>query len=343
MSSAPSTSHGQAPSPAIVFNTLNAYQRTNALRGAIELDLFTAIAEGNTTSSAIAARIQASEKGTRVLCDFLTVMEFLTKLNGQYGLTATAAAFLNRHSPAYLGTIVEFIGDPRLTGDFSDIAGIVRKGGTVVEGEGNVEPDNTIWVEFADSMAPLAGMSAALLANMLEASKGAKWKVLDVAAGHGLFGITIAQQNPNAQVVALDWRAVLEVARRNAAKAGVADRFSTKPGSAFDVDLGSGYDLVLITNFLHHFSPEVNEGLMRRIHAGLAAGGRAVTVEFVPNEDRVTPATDAMFSMMMLGTTAHGDAYTFAEYDRMFRNAGFERNEMRELAPSPQRVIVSYK
>ena len=100
---------------------------------------------------------------------------------------------------------------------------------------------------------------------------------------------------------------------------------------------------MLITNFLHHFDPATNETLLRKVHAALAPGGRAVTLEFVPNDDRVSPPTPAMFSMMMLGSTAHGDAYTFRELDRMFRNAGFLSSELREIAPSPQRVVVSYK
>src|ERR1700687_435093 len=83
MSSAPQP---RPPSPAIIFDTLNAYVRTAALRGAIELDLFTAIGDGNTSTSAIAKRIQASEKGTRVLCDCLTVIGLLTKDDHQYGL-----------------------------------------------------------------------------------------------------------------------------------------------------------------------------------------------------------------------------------------------------------------
>src|SRR5580704_6405732 len=91
------------PSPGIVFDTLQAYQRSVALRGAIDLDLFTAIADGNKSLNAIAARIQASEKGTRVLCDFLTMMGFLVKAGGEYALTPDSAAFLNRHSPAYTG------------------------------------------------------------------------------------------------------------------------------------------------------------------------------------------------------------------------------------------------
>lgn len=341
MSSAPQTN--QAPSPALIFETLNAYQRTAALRGAIEVDLFTAIADGNQTASAIATHIKASEKGTRVLCDFLTVIGFLAKHGNEYALTPDSSVFLNRHSPAYMGTVAEFLGKVgQEDGAFADMAALVRKGGTLLDNE-SVSPDNPIWVNFARNMAPFLAMPAEIIAKMVGADSGAKWKVLDIAAGHGLFGISIARHNPNAQIVAVDWAAVLQVAGENAAKAGVADRISPLPGSAFEVDFGSGYDLVLLTNFLHHFDIATNEALIRKIYAALAPGGRVVTLEFIPNEDRVSPTMDAAFSMIMLGGTAGGDAYTFSEYDRMFSQAGFTRSEMRVLTPLPNRVIVSYK
>jgi ubiquinone/menaquinone biosynthesis C-methylase UbiE len=312
------------------------------LRGAIELDLFTAIAEGNTSVEAIAKRIQASEKGTRVLCDYLTIDGLLTKQDRHYGLTTDSAAFLNRHSPAYMGTVARFLGNPLLTVGFNDIAAVVRKGGTLHD-EGTVEPENPIWVEFAHSMAPMMRMPAQLIAKIIGDEVPGECKVLDIAAGHGLFGVAVATHNPKSQIVAVDWAPVLAVAQENAEKAGVASRHSKIPGSAFDVDFGTGYNAVLITNFLHHFDVPTNESLLRKVHAAVAPGGMVVTLEFIPNEDRVTPAMDAGFSMMMLGSTPHGDAYTFPEYDRMFGNAGFARNEMRELAPTPQRVIVSYK
>jgi 2-polyprenyl-3-methyl-5-hydroxy-6-metoxy-1,4-benzoquinol methylase len=339
MSSAP---HAQAPSPAIIFDTLNGYHRTAALRGAIELDLFTAIGEGNTTVAAIAKRIQASEKGTRVLCDFLTIHGLLTKQDHHYGLTADSATFLNRHSPAYMGSISRFLSMPQMLANFDDLAEVVRKGGTLHH-EGTIEPENPIWVEFAHSMAPMMRMPAELMAKMLAAEVPDECKVLDIAAGHGLLGIAVAAQNPKAHIVQVDWAPVLAVAEENAQKAGVGSRISKLPGSAFDVNFGSGYNAVLITNFLHHFDIATNESLLKKIHAAMAPGGVVVTLEFIPNEDRVSPPIHASFSMVMLGTTPHGDAYTFSEYDRMFRNAGFARNEMRELTPLPQRVIVSYK
>ncbi len=142
------------------------------------------------------------------------------------------------------------------------------------------------------------------------------------------------KNNPHVEITALDWKAVLEVAKENAQKAGVADRYSTIEGSAFDVDFGSGYDLVLLTNFLHHFDAPTNETLLRKVHAALADGGRAVTLEFVPNDDRVTPPDAAGFSMMMLTSTPSGDAYTFSELERMAANAGFSRSTIHPLPPT---------
>jgi SAM-dependent methyltransferase len=338
-----STSAAQQPSPVIFFQTINAHQRTEALKAAIELEVFTAIGEGNTTVAEIAKRCETSEKGMRVLCDYLTIMEMLTKQNERYALTLDSSVFLDKRSPAYIGGATEFLCSPMLTEGFKHMTEAVRKGGTAIDGEGTIGPEHPIWVNFARGMAGMMGMPAQLMAKLVDPKADQKLKILDIAAGHGLFGIAFATNNPQAEITALDWKAVLEVAKENAAKAGVADRYSTIEGSAFDVDFGSGYDLVLLTNFLHHFDPPTCETLLRKVHAALADGGRAVTLEFVPNDDRVTPPDAAGFSLVMLAGTPAGDAYTFAELERMCGNAGFSRSTMHPLPPTIQTVVISEK
>jgi 2-polyprenyl-3-methyl-5-hydroxy-6-metoxy-1,4-benzoquinol methylase len=238
---------------------------------------------------------------------------------------------------------VGFIGSTELTDNFKDVAAVVRKGGTLLAEEGTVTAENPVWVEFARSMAPLMAMPAELLAKLCGADKAENCKVLDIAAGHGLFGITIARLNPGAEVTAVDWAGVLSVAKENAQAAGVADRYKTIAGSAFDVDYGSDYDYILLTNFLHHFDQPTCEKLLKKVHAALAPGGRAVTFDFVPNDDRVSPPVAASFSLMMLGTTPSGDAYTYAEFERMFRNAGFSSSELHPLPPTFQQVVISHR
>jgi 2-polyprenyl-3-methyl-5-hydroxy-6-metoxy-1,4-benzoquinol methylase len=338
---APEAQAGKQPSPAFVFEAFNGYQRTQALKTGIELELFTAIGEGNTTVKAIAERCDASERGTRILCDFLTIHGFLTKQGHNYSLTPDSAMFLDKHSPAYLGTVSNFILSPHIKDNFDRLTETVRNGGLVAETV--FEPDHPMWVEFARSMQPMMAMPAKLLAPLVDPEKDKKLRVLDIAAGHGLYGIAFAKQNPQVEVTAVDWPKVLEVAKENAQAVGVADRYHTKPGSAFDVDYGAGYDLILLTNFLHHFDKDTCGTLLRKVHAALADGGRAVTLEFIPNDDRVTPPQAASFSMQMLGGTPSGDAYTFAELEQMFQKAGFARSEMHELPPTVERVVISYK
>jgi ubiquinone/menaquinone biosynthesis C-methylase UbiE len=326
------------PSPLRIFETLRAYQQTAALRTAIELDVFSAICGGAETAAEIAAACGASERGIRILCDTIVTDGFLKKQDGRYACAPDAIVFLDRRSPACIASVAEFLCSPEtLTGSLT-LTDCVRKGGTMEAGEGSVEPDNPLWVQFARAMGPMMSMPAHIMAEAVAGT--GPLKVLDIAAGHGVFGIAIAQRNAEARITAVDWAAVLEVAKENAEKAGVARRYDMLPGSAFDVDFGSGYDLVLITNFLHHFDVATCEGFLRKVHAALKPDGRAVTLEFCPNDDRVTPLTPARFAITMLMSTAHGDAYTFHELESMFRNAGFSASEQRML-PSEQSVIIS--
>ncbi len=338
-----STSAAQQPSPQLFFQTINAHQRTEALKAGIELEVFTAIGEGNTTAAQLAKRCQTSEKGMRILCDYLTIMEMLTKESNRYALTLDSTVFLDKRSPAYLGGATEFLCSPMLTEGSKHIADAVRKGGTMLDNDGTIGPENPVWVKFARAMAPMMAMPAQLIAKLVDPKADRKLKILDIAAGHGLFGLGFATNNQQAEITALDWKAVLEVAKDNAQKAGVSNRYSTIEGSAFDVDFGSGYDLVLLTNFLHHFDLPTCETLLRKVRASLADGGRAVTLEFVPNEDRVTPPDAAGFSLMMLVSTPAGDAYTFSELEKMFANAGFSRSTLHPLPPTIQQVVISEK
>ena len=329
------------PTPERIFNIFTAYQQSGVLRGAIELDFFTAIGEGNTTVEAIANRCKASQRGIRTLADYLTVTGLLTKSGATYELAADAATFLDRRSQAYIGSAIQFLASNSMIDTFKDVAGAVRKGGTTLPGAGTVEPENPIWVEFAKGMAPLMFPNAQAMAN-IAGPAGTKSKVLDVAAGHGIFGIVMATKHPNAHIVALDWPKVLEVAEENARRFNVADRWSKLPGDALSVDYGTDYDLILLTNFLHHFSPADCEKILRKAHAALKPGGRLMTLEFVPNDDRVSPPVPAMFSMIMLTGTLSGDAYTFAELEKMCRNAGFSKSELHDLPGLPQNVILSH-
>ncbi len=338
-----SSSVAERPTPVRIFEMMTAYQGSFTLKAGIDLDLFSAISDGARTPSDLATRLSASERGLRILCDSLVVLGFLTKAeSGEYGLTPDSAMFLVRKSPAYLGGAAAFLMKDEMLRSFEDLTVAVRTGGTVLPGQGTVSEENPVWIDFAHGMANMMFPAAQEIAKrVIPETGGSPANVLDIAAGHGIFGISVAQHHSGARITACDWAPVLAVAEQNAAKFGVADRVRKLPGDALTVDFGTGYDLVLVTNFFHHFDKPTNVTLMRKIRQAVAPGGRVLTLEFVPNPDRVSPPNSAFFSMVMLASTRSGDAYTLAEYQDMFAQAGYSGTEGIALQASPEMVLVS--
>ncbi|WP_035485593.1 class I SAM-dependent methyltransferase [Geminicoccus roseus] len=326
-------------SPDLVIDAILGFTKTAAVSAAVELDLFTEIGAGAQTIPALAARTQASERGIRALADYLVVLGLLTKDGESYGLAEPSAAFLDRRSPMFLGSVTGFLAAPEMTAlSLTDPAGNVRRGGA--DGRATATPDNPLWVRFAESMVPFMGPAAAMTAGIVAGWNLKPAAILDVAAGHGMWGIALARQAPGAVVTAIDGAPVLDVARRNAAEAGLSERYRTLPGDAFEVPFGDSFDLVMMAHLLHHFDAPACIRLLEKAKAALAPGGRALLPEFVAGEDRVTPPFAGLFSYLMLNNTPAGQAHTRAEFADMAHKAGFGTVEFVPLEPTPQTLIV---
>jgi 2-polyprenyl-3-methyl-5-hydroxy-6-metoxy-1,4-benzoquinol methylase len=335
---------GLPPSPAAIFEIARGYQNSYVLKTGVELDVFTAIAKGSHTAAEISKAVGASARGVRILCDALTVLGFLVKSGNSYSLTPDSAAFLDSRKQAYLGKAFQFLMHPMNMKNIERFSEAVRKGAGGGARDG-LQPNDPVWVDFARGMAPMMVPAAMAIASRLKpllAGKAAP-KVLDIAAGHGIFGITVAGHIRSTQIYAVDWASVLEVARENARLHSVGDRHHLIPGSAFDVEYGSGYDAVVLTNFLHHFDVATNERLLKKVANAMNPGAHLVILEFVPNEDRVSPAVQALFSVTMLSNTAAGDAYTFAELEKMCSQAGFAGAKQVALEEMPQTLVLAHR
>lgn len=334
---------GLPPNPATIFAAANGYQNSFVLKAGVDLDVFTTIAKGSHSAAEIARAANASERGIRILCDALTILGFLVKNGASYFLTPDSATFLDSRSPAYLGNAFKFLLDSSHLENMVRFAEAVRRGGSI--SDRHLAPEDPIWLDFARGMTPLIIPAAEAIAGHLKVALAGipSPKILDIAAGHGLFGVTVAQQIADSQIYAVDWANVLEIARENAQSRGVANRHHLIPGSAFEVDYGSGYDAVLLTNFLHHFDATTSETLLKKIAQAMNPGGHLVILEFVPNPDRISPPIAAMFSVNMLAGTPSGDAYTFAELQKMCANAGFTDARQVPLEMMPQSLVLAEK
>ncbi len=253
-------------------------------------------------------------------------------------LSADAAAFLDRRSPMCIAGIHDFLAAPEYVAMvFQDPAGAVRRGGA--PGLANVAPDHPIWIRFARAMGPFMQLDAKLVAE--HADGPPPRRVLDVAASHGLFGFAFGKRFPDAVSPGSTGAPSSPSRAKMRPRQGWRTATTRLQEAPSNVAWGEDYDWVLLPNFLHHFDASSCTAILRRARAALSPGGRVAIVEWVPNEDRISPPAPALFAMTMLLTTPSGSTYTAGELAAMLTDAGFGAPEVTPLVPTPLTLVVA--
>jgi hypothetical protein len=331
--------------PEQVLALLQGFMGTAALKAGLDLEVFTHVAKGTDTAEKIAAAKQVSPRAMRILCDALVVFGVLTKSDGHYAVPPVAQMLLVKGSPTYLGAMSRIIGAKPIWDEASRLTELVRAGHRLAP-EGAETPGNPFWEDFSRGSRNMATMAGPGVAETAAAwfGAGGPAKILDIAAGSGMYGFSALKRFPNAKLVSVDWPNVLKLAEPTAAQMGLKDRVEFRPGDIFKDDLGAGYDLVLAVNIYHHFNIEQCTELTRRLYSATASGGALVIVDAVADEKRETERFALVFALTMLIWTEDGDTYTLAEYARMLNGAGYREVEMRRLpGPAPQQAVLARK
>lgn len=341
--SAQGTRPGSGLTKSDVFDMLLAYKTTAVLSAGIELGVFDAVAAGAGTADEVAERQRIDPRGARLLLNALAALGLLDSDGLSYALPAGTEASLVRGRPGYVGDMAKVMASRWEWNALSDLPAAVRNGGTVAS-ENAETPGYAYWEDFAAYASAVAGPTAEVLADALDpwAAQRERLHVLDMACGHGLYGFTLARRQPRASVWSLDWPNVLPFARERAELMGVGDRVAMIAGDMFDVPLGGPYDVVMLTNVLHHFSERRGTELLQRAAGALADDGKIALVGFTVGDQ--PPARDAaahLFSILMLIWTSEGEVHSVEAYHRMLAGAGFADPRIYPVPALPLRVIVA--
>jgi len=329
--------------PAAIMQMLQGAQVTGILNAAIELNVFQKLAEGPLEAQAASERIGCPARSTRILLDALVVLGLLSKEGMKYGLTPAASDHLVPGKPMYVGELRGIFASDMFWGGMPHLADAVRKGGSVLEKHAET-PGNPFWEQFAQSSAAMAFPGAAAIDAVL-----GKWiesrpacRVLDIAAGSGIYGFTLAK-HPNVQLTSLDWPNVLDKTREWAARLGVdGKRVKYLPGSLFEVDYGGPYDLILLSHVYHHFDAATCASLTRRVAGALAPTGRIAVQDMVYDSALQNPGA-AMFSVTMLMWTQKGESFSQADFTRWFTEAGLSAPALHASEGMPASWLVAEK
>jgi hypothetical protein len=326
-----------------LFQMMQAYKETSLVKTGVELGVFDALAGGALDVDAVSDAFGGDPRGTRILLNALAALRVVETDGERFWLAPGAGELLVRDNPGYVGDMVHVFASDWEWDALKSFDAAVRKGGTVLD-EHAETPEYKYWEDFAAYAPIVARPTADVLANAIEswASDRDRLDVLDMACGHGVYGYTVAQRYPQARVWSLDWENVLEVAASHAEQMGVRDRTNLITGDMFEVPLDGPYDLVLITNVLHHFSEERATELLTRAASVIKPDGRVGVVGFTTSD--ALPADDPaphLFSVLMLAWTSEGEVHSEAAYQEMYQAAGLEQPTIHTVAGLPFRVLLA--
>lgn len=303
------------------------FRQVRVLFTALELDVFAHLGEG-ASATGLAKKLSADPRATEMLLNALVNLEILTKSNDRFFNTEISAQQLT--------------GDNRMAAmhqvylwkRWSSLTEAVRRGHSALPRE--VDEQDT--EAFIAAMHRNATERAIHVIAAVDATKSRR--MIDLGGGSGAYSIAFCEANPELQATIFDRPQVLKIAQRHIAEAGLQNRVITKTGDLTTDSFGEGFDLVLLSQILHSFSPEENTDVLRRAYAALVPGGRIVIQEFLLDPEKTSPRWPVFFSINMLVGTQGGAAYTEEEVGTWLTAVGFKGAKHVPLPPSTGLLIA---
>lgn len=266
----------------------------------------------------------------------LVALELLRKDDaGRHSLTPESATFLVSGKPGYLGGFMRH--SDTLIPKWLQLTEVVKTGRPAMAV--NEESDGTEFFEsFVEDLFAVGYPAARALAEALPGRK----RILDLAAGSGVWSIPLAQKLKDVRVTAVDWPGVLRTTRKVTARLGVAEQYEFRAGDLREADFGNGYDAAVLGQILHSEGAERSRSLLGKTFRALAPGGTIAIAEFLANDDRSGPPLAMLFAVNMLVNTKDGDTFTIPEISGWLTDAGF--TDVRALeVPAPSPLLLATK
>jgi ubiquinone/menaquinone biosynthesis C-methylase UbiE len=333
---------GEQVTPERLMELSFAYAPPLIISAGVSNKVFDSLEDGAKTSEQVAEETGASARAVRILMNALVGLNLLEKdRKGKYSLTDESAAFLLSKK---LGTHAGFFGTiaPQLISRWLRLSDIVREGRPAVAV--NQETEGTeFFSQLVENIIPMSYPPAQKLGDHLKLAKAKnEIRVLDLAAGSGIWGIALAQKSPRVRVTAVDWAGMIPTTKRITQKFGVGDSFNYVESDILEANFGSGYDIATLGHILHSEGEDRSRQLLAKTFRALKSGGTIAIAEWLVNDDRTKPLPSLMFAVQMLVNTEKGDTFSFNEIKNWLEEAGFKKVRKVE-APGPSPLILATK
>jgi hypothetical protein len=304
---------------------------------AVELAIFDALEGSALNSEAVAHGLKLEPKAAELLLNALAALNLLEKQGELFSLAAAARKYLLRSSPFYVGGMIRFEGS--VWNCWEKLPQAIRSGQPVRPA--NMYQDDPreteIFINAMDSLINARG-DAEVVAGALE------WdgirELLDVGSGPASYPIHLCRKYPELRASIFDLPGTLAITERYVREAAMMERIRLIAGDYRKDPIPGSYDIVLLSNIIHGEGEQENLSLMEKLVANLKLGGRLVIKDHILDDSRTTPPVGAIFSLLMLLTTASGRCYSFSEIRLWMERAGLANVEQINLPPPLTSCLV---
>jgi hypothetical protein len=323
---------GAVPIPLI--DTMFGMLKARVIMAGVRLGIFDALAQEGRTAGSIAAALHLDQSCLELLLRTLVYCGYLELGGDRYSLSALGRDTMTSAAPKGLTGFVqwnytqwEFAGH---------LETLVRTGRGLEFHSTMTDPE--AWGFYQQAMLETARFDAPVLARHVPVRQGAT-RLVDIAGSHGLLGAAICRKHPPMRSTVIELPAAIDHARRLAQREGHDALVEHRMGDLRRDDLGADWDVALLSNILHHFSPEDVRGILGRVAGALVPGGTAAIWELErPRSERSPSEGDGVALFFRLTSTAA--AYSGEEYAQWLGDAGLKQIKIVRPKLRPGTMLV---
>lgn len=323
-----------------LIHTTLGYWRAQVLLSANELDVFNALDEGAMTAAEVAGRGQTNLDYTERLLNACVATKLLKKEDGRYSNLPMVDSFLVTGRPQYMGNWIRLMA--AWYAPFGELSTAIRTGKPVEDPMRHLGDDADYTRAFIMAMHDYAmGPGKDLLRHV---DLTGRTKLLDLGGGAGSYSILLAQAYDQLRPVVYDLPGVVQIARETIAESGLSHRIDVRGGDYTSDDVGSGYDVLLLSNMLYQEDRSSCLALLRKAHAALVDGGQLILQAMFLNREKDGPAWPALQSLITLLVYHEGRTYSLDETLELITEAGFSDIDVRKMSLlNAESIVVARK
>ncbi|XWW47639.1 class I SAM-dependent methyltransferase [Fibrella sp. USSR17] len=314
---------------------------SKAVLEAADKGVFDAVADGNDTTDDIAVACGLNPKATGELMGLLTALGYFTYLSGSFTLTKMARKWTLRHEPESVYGMLLF--NNRVVWPWLDKLGTYLQTGEGIHYHDHLDAQQ--WNYYQQAMVAASGSEAKEFGQRTPVPKavkaGAPACMLDIGGSHGQHSVALCKRYAGLSSTIIDLPAAIEQAAPLLARLGMGDRVKHQPGNALTDNFGEAqYDIVLMSSLAHHFTPDQNRDVAKRVARALKPGGIYIVNEFIRPETGAAPELVGSSTDLFYGLTSTAGNYSISEIQDWQRDAGLRKPRVITYRTLPGRAMV---